>query len=224
MATRKAALHLVALAAGALGAHPAVAQPCPQLSTTGHVEFIGSVPGVNLGRHIVYSYAAVQTGDVHDDGTCVVEGQLEHFLYEADPGGDLTRRGDLVRRSHGEVVCLGVGPDLSTPRPGEPPRPTPADPDAGEPVAHVAALITYYEGEPPPPTIDTTQPVYWIWKVQDNGEGGNAPFPDYSSSVAVAQPKDAFGQFVPPYAYCQRGNAQNMGPLFHGNVQVRPSE
>jgi hypothetical protein len=45
---------------------------CPKQSATGHIEFIGTVAGVNLGRHIIYSFSAVQPGHVDAYGNCVV--------------------------------------------------------------------------------------------------------------------------------------------------------
>ena len=195
-------LLIVALAFAA----PAQAQTeaCPRQSATGHIEFIGTVQGVNLGRHIVYSFSAIQTGEFDAYGNCRVNGQIEEFLYGADPGGDLAKRGDLLRRSHGDVVCIGVGPDLSTPRPGEPPRPI---------VAHMAAQITDFY---PPPAQPPAAPVYWIWKVQDNGEGAN-DLPDYGSALNAVDVARAF-------LFCERGDARAMAPSIRGNVQVRLPE
>src|SRR2546428_11255558 len=173
MSIGRAGSAVVVFLAGAFAASPARAQTeaCPKQSATGHIEVIGTVVGVNLGRHIIYSFSAIQKeGDRDADGHCLVNGQIEEFLYDADPGGNLDKRGDLLRRSHGDVVCIGIGPDLSTPRPGEPPRPI---------VAHMAAQITDFF---PPPQPPPTQPFFWVWKVQDNGEGAN-DLPDFGSAL-----------------------------------------
>jgi hypothetical protein len=203
MSNAKAGSMAVVFVLAAFAALPAQAQTaaCPKQSATGHIEIIGSVAGVNLGRHIIYSFSAIQTGDVDADGICIVNGQIEEFLYAADPGGNLEKRGDLLRRSHGDVVCIGVGRDLSTPRPGEPPRPV---------VAHMAAQITDFF---PPPETPPTGPVFWVWKVQDNGEGANDP-PDFGSALlGVTAQRVA--------AFCAAGDRRDMGPGIRGNVQVR---
>ena len=207
MSIGRAGSAVVVFLAGAFAASPARAQTeaCPKQSATGHIEVIGTVVGVNLGRHIIYSFSAIQKeGDRDADGHCLVNGQIEEFLYDADPGGNLDKRGDLLRRSHGDVVCIGIGPDLSTPRPGEPPRPV---------VAHMAARITHFY---PPPETPPPEPVYWIWKVQDNGEGANGP-PDYGSAL-----NGVTGQRAS--AFCAVGDARAMAPSIRGNVQVRPPD
>ena len=177
---------------------------CLKQSATGHIEVIGTVAGVNLGRHIIYSFSAIQTGDVDADGNCVVNGQIEEFLYGPDPGGDLEKRGDLLRRSHGDVVCIGIGPDPAPPREGQPPLLV---------SAHMAARITDFY---PPPESPPAEPVYWIWKVQDNGEGGK-DVPDYGSALMGVTGVRA-GQF------CAVGDRRAMAPSIRGNVQVQPPE
>ena len=207
MSIGRAASAVVVFLAGAFAASPALAETeaCPKQSATGHIEVIGTVVGVNLGRHIIYSFSAIQEeGDRDADGHCVVKGQIEEFFYDADKSGDLDKRGDLLRRSHGDVVCIGIGPDLSTPRPGEPPRPV---------VAHMAARITHFY---PPPATPPPEPVYWIWKVQDNGEGAN-DLPDYGSAL-----NGVTGQRAS--AFCAVGDARAMAPSIRGNVQVRPPD
>ena len=112
MSIGRAASAVVVFLAGASAASPALAETeaCPKQSATGHIEVIGTVVGVNLGRHIIYSFSAIQKeGDRDADGHCLVNGQIEEFLYDADPGGNLDKRGDLLRRSHGDVVCIGIG-------------------------------------------------------------------------------------------------------------------
>ena len=208
MRIRRSGLAVAVFLIGALAVvTPAFSQTvtCSEQSATGHIEVIGTVPNVNLGRHIIYSFSAIQTGEVDDDGSCAVHRQIQEFLYDADPGGDLSKRGDLLRRSHGDVVCIGIGPDPSIPRPGEPPR--------LEGVAHMAAQITsfYLPPEAPPP-----EPVYWIWKVQDNGEGPDDP-PDFGSALAGVPGARAF-------AFCKLGDARAMAPSIRGNVQVRPPD
>src|ERR1700731_3225368 len=183
---------------------PSQTEACLEQSSTGHIEFIGTVPNVNLGRHIIYSFSAIQTGAVDAYGNCVVNGQIEEFLYDADPGGDLSKRGDLLRRSHGDVVCIGIGRDASIPRPGEPPR---LD------VAHMAARITDFY---PPPAAPPPEPVYWVWKVQDNGEGAHDPT-DFGSALLGVPGARAF-------AFCEAGDARAMAPSIRGNVQVRPPD
>ena len=207
MGIGRAGSAVVVFLIGAFAASSALAQTVasPKQSATGHVEIIGSVRGVNLGRHIVYSFSAIQQeGEVDADGHCVVNGQIQEFLYDADPGGDLEKRGDLLRRSHGDVVCIGIGPDLSTPRPGEPPRPV---------VAKMAARITHFY---PPPENPPSEPIYWIWKVQDNGEGAN-DLPDYGSALSGVIGTRAF-------PFCLVGDTRAMGPSIRGNVQVRPPD
>ncbi len=177
--------------------------PCDYLSATGHIEVIGS-QAANFGRHIIYSFSAIQTGEHNDDGTCKVNGQLEEFLYNPDPSGDLTKRGDLRRRSHGDVVCIGVSGEPDTPqRTGEPPLLK---------IAHMAARVTdfYSTVQPPTPT-----PPYWVWKVQDNGEGSKDA-PDYGSAM-LGVPDAATA-----YAFCKGGDQRLLGPSIKGNVQVRP--
>jgi hypothetical protein len=207
MSIGRAGSAVVVFLVGAFGApSPAVSQTeaCLEQSATGHIEVIGTVVNVNLGRHIIYSFSAIQTGKEDAYGNCVVNGQIEEFLYAPDPGGDLSKRGDLMRRSHGDVVCIGIGPDPSTPRPGEPPRPV---------VAHMAARITDFY---PPPAAPPPEPLYWIWKVQDNGEGANDP-PDFGSALNAVTGARAF-------AFCQVGDPRNMAPSIRGNVQVRPPD
>jgi len=51
MTMKSIGLYVLAIAAGVfLAASPAMGQSCPKQSATGHVEFIGTVPGVNPGR------------------------------------------------------------------------------------------------------------------------------------------------------------------------------
>ena|SRR5439155_4412003 len=101
MGIGRAGSAVVVFLIGAFAASSALAQTvaCPKQSATGHVEIIGSVRGVNLGRHIVYSFSAIQQeGEVDADGHCVVNGQIQEFLYGADPGGDLEKR----------AICCGA--------------------------------------------------------------------------------------------------------------------
>jgi hypothetical protein len=184
-------------------AWPALAQveECPKQSATGHIEFIGSQPS-NFGRHIIYSFSAIQTGDQDQFGKCVVNGQIEEFLYAPDPGGNLSKRGDLLRRSHGDTVCIGIFDEPQAPRPGQPPL-------LG--IAHMAARITDFfpaPSEPPP------APLYWIWKVQDNGEGAK-DVTDFGSALTAVPEGTA-------HAFCLGGDQRLMGPSIRGNVQVRP--
>ena len=114
MSNGRAGSAVVVFLLGAFAASPAWAQaaplPCLKQSATGHIEVIGTVSGVNLGRHIIYSFSAIQEeGDRDADGHCAVNGQIQEFLYDADKSGDLEKRGDLLRRSHGDVVCIGIG-------------------------------------------------------------------------------------------------------------------
>ena len=103
MTIMKPGAFIFAMVAGIVVIAPgALAQTCPRQSATGHVEFIGSVPNVNLGNHIVYSFSAIQTGKVDEEGNCVVEGEVQEFLYNPD--------GELLRTSHGTTVCIGVEP------------------------------------------------------------------------------------------------------------------
>ena len=191
---------LAAFTASAAWAQTAV---CPKQSSTGHIEVIGS-QAANFGRHIIYSFSAIQTGDVNADGTCVVNGQIEEFLYARDPFGDLDKRGDLLRRSHGDVVCINVAGDPAPPRPNQPPL---------SEVAHMVARITDFF---PPPAAPPPEPVYWIWKVQDNGEGANDP-PDFGSALNGVTGAVAAN-------FCAHGDTRLMGPSIRGNVQVRPPE
>jgi hypothetical protein len=110
----------------------------------------------------------------------------------------------LGRRSHGDVVCIGIGPDPAVPRPGEPALTT---------VAHMAARITDFY---PPPATPPPEPLYWIWKVQDNGEGAHDP-PDCGSAMLAVVAARA-------QAFCAAGAARNTAPSIRGNVQVRPPD
>jgi hypothetical protein len=75
MTMRSIGLHVLAIAAGVfLAASPAMGQSCPKQAATGHVEFIGTMPA-NLGRHIIYSFSAIQTGAVDENEECVVNGE-----------------------------------------------------------------------------------------------------------------------------------------------------
>jgi hypothetical protein len=198
------AFAVVAFVVAAWGAAlPGMAQleECPKQSATGHIEVIGSQTA-NFGRHIIYSFSAIQSGEQDELGKCLVNGQIEEFLYARDPGGDLSKHGDLLRRSHGDVVCIGVFDEPQPPRPGQPPL-------IG--IAHMAARITDFY---PPPSQPPPAPVYWIWKVQDNGEGAHDA-PDYGSALMGVPEGTA-------YAFCLGGDQRLMGPSIKGNVQIRP--
>ena len=206
MSNARAGSAVVVFLLAAFTASPTRAQTavCPKQSATGHIEVIGSQPA-NFGRHIIYSFSAIQTGDVDADGACVVNGQIEEFLYAAPaPGEDPDKRGDLMRRSHGDVVCINVAADPAPQRPGQPPLLQ---------VAHMVARITDFY---PPPAAPPPEPVYWIWKVQDNGEGANDP-PDYGSALNAVTGGAAAN-------FCAHGDIRLMGPSIRGNVQVRPPD
>jgi hypothetical protein len=100
MTMRSIGLHVLAIAAGVfLAASPAMGQSCPKQAATGHVEFIGTMPA-NLGRHIIYSFSAIQTGAVDENEECVVNGEVEERLYSPE--------GELLRHSHLTTVCIGI--------------------------------------------------------------------------------------------------------------------
>src|SRR3989442_1805108 len=96
MSIGRAGSAVVVFLAGAFAASPARAQTeaCPKQSATGHIEVIGTVVSVNLGRPITYSFSAIQNeGDTDADGHCVVNGQIQQFLYDADLARSLAKRG-----------------------------------------------------------------------------------------------------------------------------------
>jgi len=182
------ALRVLAASVFLLGAAPpSAAQECERKSATGHVEFIGSMP-VNLGRHIEYSFSAVQTGAAGEDGECVVTGEIEERLYGPD--------GVLLRHSHGTVVCVSTQPN-----------------DSGGTTAWIGAKIDRTEpgvectpGTPPEQCI-----THGVIDVEDNGEGGNG-VTDEGSAVTGRTEAGAYAHCATrperPRGMLVRGNVQ----------------
>jgi len=184
MTMRRIGLQVLAIAAGVfLAASPAIGQTCPKQSATGHVEIIGTVPGVNLGRHIIYSFSAIQTGKVDENDECVVNGEVEERLISPE--------GDLLRHSHLTTVCIGI------------------EPSPHGYAARFAAKFDRSEPLPEPPPPPEIQ--YGIFKVVDNGEGANDP-PDEGSALRGVTRANAFlhcaAGLPRPTAPSIRGNVQ----------------
>lgn len=198
MKVRNVVIIAVAVLTAVGASSPAAAQDCDKRSATGHVEFVGSVPNVNEGRHIVYSFSAIQTGAVAPDGQCVVNGEVEERLYSGIV--DVPRgipEGTLLRHSHGDVVCITTRPNV----------------DGGH-----TAWIGWRGDYTDPPVPCTGDPAQCITHagidVEDNGEGPDDP-PDRGSAL--------FGRTeAQVYAYCAGQPNRPRGDVIRGNVQVRP--
>src|SRR2546422_6487711 len=98
MSIGRAGSAVVVFLAGAFAASPARAQTeaCPKQSATGHIEVIGTVVGVNLGRHIIYSFSAIQNRS--EEHTSELQSRL-HLVCRLL----LEKKKQRSRRAHGDV-------------------------------------------------------------------------------------------------------------------------
>jgi hypothetical protein len=194
MRLRNIVLLAVAAIAAVGASPPAAAQECGRQSATGHVEFIGTAQS-NLGRHVQYSFSAVQWIERDANGECTdvkVNGEVEERVYLPD--------GTLLRHSHGDVVCLSTRPNaLGGGKAWFAYRGDRVDPEipCADPANHPELCITHGAIE-----------------VEDNGEGKNAP-PDLGSAV-LGRTQDA------AFLFCAAQPERPLGEVIQGNVQVRP--
>lgn len=183
------------VAFAALGTSPrAAAQECDRQSATGHVQFIGTVPNVNLGNRVEYSFTAHRTGEVDESGDCVVRGELEERVHLPD--------GSLFRHSHATVLCMEI-----------------AGPNArGGTTAWIGAEADRTTAAPPcdpgvPPGQCLPEGIYGGIEVEDNGEGA-AGMPDRGSAVQARTAATI-------RAFCEGHPDRPKAELLSGNVQVR---